>query len=149
MRRELRFKTFDDALAELQRLEQGPVITLGDWSFYQILDHCAGSIQNSMNPNARPLPSLKKRVVGFIAKHVIFCKGCLPAGIQNPKAPSQRVEGDAQVAAKKLRDAITAFKDYSGPLAPHPFFGSLTKAEWQRILIFHLANHLGFVRSKK
>jgi hypothetical protein len=59
-----------------------------------------------------------------------------------------RVEGDARESAARLREAIATFRTYTGPITPHPFFGPLTKKEWERILIYHMANHLGFVRSE-
>ncbi len=39
VRRELRFKTLNEARAELDRLEKVPVVTIGNWSYYQILTH--------------------------------------------------------------------------------------------------------------
>jgi len=148
MRRELRFKTLEDALAELDRLEQGPVTTLGNWSFFQILDHCAGAFRLSMSGQSSPAPGFKKRLLGWAIKHVTFFRGFVPAGVLNPRMSPARVEGDARESAARLREAIATFRTYTGPITPHPFFGPLTKKEWERILIYHMANHLGFVRSE-
>lgn len=148
MRRELRFKTFDNALEEIQRLEQGSVVSLGNWSFFQALDHCARAIRFSMGGTPLPRPVWKRRLIGFLVKHLVLLKGSLPAGIQNPRVSAQRVEGDVSIATLRLREAIDGFHGYTGPLTAHPFFGPLTKAEWEKIHLFHLANHLGFLQSE-
>jgi hypothetical protein len=149
MRRELRFKTFEEALAELERLEQGPVTPLGNWSFFQALDHCAGAIRFSMGGTPLPRPGWKRRLTGWIFKKITLWKGSIRAGVQNPRVSSQRVEGDAVETAQRLRETIKTFQSYNGPWTPHPFFGRLTKAEWEKIHIYHMANHFGFLERQK
>ena len=145
MRRELRFKTFEDALHELICLEKGTAKSLGHWSFYQILEHCSGAMRFSMGGTPLPRPKIQKRVLGWIFKHVTLWRGFVPAGVQNPRMNDQRVEGDVVAAAQRLRETIAAYHTYSGPMTPHPFFGALTKSEWEKIHVFHMANHLGFL----
>src|SRR5205809_727732 len=67
MRRELRFKNFEEVRAELARLEQGPVETTGVWSYAQILDHCAASLENSMKGLEREMSWWKRNIAGPFA----------------------------------------------------------------------------------
>ena len=44
-------------------------------------------------------------------------------------------------AAKRLLDAMDAFAQFSGPLRPHFAYGELTKPQYERAHLMHLANH--------
>ena len=46
--------------------------------------------------------------------------------------------------AAGLRAAIAHYKASNGPVIPHRIFGSLTKAEWDRIQCHYCAHHLSF-----
>lgn len=148
MRRELHFKSFEDALVEVDDLLSGEVETLGTWSFFQILDHCAGALRFSMAGHPVPPRSLVERARGWLLLRLTFLRGSIPAGIRNPRIPDGRIEGDAREAAVRLREAASAFRAHQGSLTPHPRFGPLSKAEWEKMHLFHLANHLGFARRK-
>ncbi len=144
MRRELRFKTFEDALAELDRLEKGPVETLGRWSHYQILTHCAGAVEKSMDRFSNRAPWLVRQTLGRWTKWRILRQGFFNPGMGKQKP--DRVEGDAKAAAVKLRESIAKFRAHQGPLDEHPFCGPLTREEWEKFHLYHLADHLGYLR---
>jgi hypothetical protein len=46
--------------------------------------------------------------------------------------------------AEGLRAAISHYKASPGPVIPHRLFGPLTKAEWDRLQLIHVAHHLSF-----
>jgi hypothetical protein len=46
--------------------------------------------------------------------------------------------------AEGLRAAISHYKASAGPVIPHRLFGPLTKAEWDRLQLIHVAHHLSF-----
>ena len=148
MNRDLRFKTFEEALVELEKLEQGPVDTTGNWSFFQILEHCAGAIDRNMGGQMGQPSGFLKIVKGKFGKWKVLRQGYIPSGITNPRVQPQRLEGDAKAAAAHLRESIRKFREYQGPLSQHPLFGKMNKAEWEKFHIYHMANHFGFVRRK-
>ena len=43
-----------------------------------------------------------------------------------------------------LRAAIAHYRASPGPVIPHRIFGPLTKDEWDRLQLIHLAHHLSF-----
>jgi len=60
MRRELKFKDFNDVRRELANLERGSVTTTGNWSYFQILEHCRRAIEGSMKGVQRDMSWWKK-----------------------------------------------------------------------------------------
>ncbi len=149
MRRELRFKTFDEARAELARLEKGPVETTGNWSYFQILTHCAKGAESSVTSFSTLKPWLLRRIVGPIALKKLFKDGFIPAGIGAKKGVKvERLEGDEKAALARLRKALDAFEKHEGPWGEHPFFGKLDKKKWTLLTSLHLANHLSWAKPK-
>jgi hypothetical protein len=48
---------------------------------------------------------------------------------------------DWKPGAARLRQAMTRFNGYSGPLKPHFAYGALTKPEFALAHSLHIANH--------
>ncbi|HEX8199518.1 MAG TPA: DUF1569 domain-containing protein, partial [Isosphaeraceae bacterium] len=46
--------------------------------------------------------------------------------------------------AEGLRAAIAYYRASPGPVIPHRIFGPLTRDEWDRLQLIHLAHHLSF-----
>lgn len=151
MRRELRFQTLNDARAELDRLEKVQVETTGNWSYFQILTHCAKSTNAIMRGFSTKKSWFLRRFVGPFALRKVFKQGFIPAGVgTSAKGVSvQRVEGDEKAALAELRKFMSEFEGYTGPLAEHPFFGKLNKEQWTRLAAIHMANHMGYAKPKE
>ena len=146
IRRELRFKTLDDARQELALLENGEVVTLGNWSYYQILNHCAGALEGTMKGLKREFSWWKRYVAGPLAAQKVMAQGFIPAGVQSSSPQTERVEGDEKIALSRLRKAMDDFQKFEGKFSEHPRFGPLNKRQWLHFHAMHLANHLGFVK---
>ncbi|HXL72670.1 MAG TPA: DUF1569 domain-containing protein [bacterium] len=147
-RRELRFKTLKDARAELKRLEKGPVVTTGNWSYYQILDHLQINAAYSMTS----FPSLKswwlRRLAGPMILGVILKQESLPAGTGAFIPVNPNAKGNEKKALAQLRKTLTDLEKYEGPWAEHPIFGKMNKEKWFHLTSLHLANHLGWAKLK-
>ncbi len=149
MRRELRFKNFNDVRAELDRLEKGEVETTGQWTYFQILNHCAKATEGSTKGTKRELSWWKRHVMGPIGYHATVFRGYLPAGIGlKPGVPVERVEGDEKAAMAHLRKALDEFEKFEGHFSDHPRLGNFNKKKWTAFHLMHLANHLGHARRK-
>ena len=149
-RRELRFKTFDEIREELARLSQGPLETTGKWSYFQILDHCAMSLENTMKGLERPMSWWRRNISGPMAARKIAAVGFLPVGIKgNPQTTAdQRIEGDEKAALTRLYKAVEDFEKFEGKLSVHPRMGRLNKKLWMHFHAMHMANHLGYAKLK-
>jgi hypothetical protein len=89
-------------------------------------------------------PWLIRQTLGRLAKRKMMRNGHMEPGLGSRK--DARVEGDAKAAAAHLRESITKFRTYTGPLDEHPFCGRLTRDEWEKLHLYHMANHFGFVK---
>ncbi|HMY65521.1 MAG TPA: DUF1569 domain-containing protein [Leptospiraceae bacterium] len=147
--KEIRFKSLDEAIAELKRIENLPKKTLGIWSYYQILDHCADGIESCMNGYKASAPWLIRKSIGQILKMKTFSQGYMDHGGMNPSAPKKREEGDEKKALQRLLSAADAFKAFKGKFQLHPFFDELTADEFEKLHAYHIANHLCFVEVKE
>ena len=150
MKRELRFKTFEDIRNELRQLGQGPVETTGLWSYFQILTHCAASLENTIKGIRRDMPWWKKYLIGPLSFKKIAADGFFPNGIKgNPMtSPTEREEGDEKTALGRLRQALEEFEKFEGKFSDHPRLGVLNKKQWAYFHAMHLAHHLGHARLK-
>lgn len=150
MRRELRFKNFSDIRQELTNLEKGPVVTTGNWSYFQILEHCRKALEGSMKGIHRKMSWWKMNVKGPLFFRKISRDGFLPTGVVSPlKEPVERVEGDEKSALEGLCKALNEFEKFEGPFSTHPYLGKLNKKQWVRLHAMHLANHLGHAKLKE
>jgi hypothetical protein len=147
-RRKLSFKTLNDARAELKRLEKGPVVTTGKWSYYQILDHLQTNAAYSMTT----FPSLRswwlRRLAGPMILRIILKQGSVPPETGSITKLNPIIKGNQKKALAELRKTLTDLEKHEGPWAEHPIFGKMNKEKWLRLTSIHLANHLGWAKLK-
>lgn len=151
MKRDLVLNTIPELKAELERLGNGTVETYGVWSFAQILEHIAASIEwangeaSGFLPDGIPMvdPALGKKFFARTAR-----SGKIPTGVQNEAAPATRVEGDASAQLARCQKALDAFLTFHGKRPQHPFFGFLEESEWAKWAVMHSSHHLSFADLK-
>lgn len=134
----MRLHSFDQVLAELDRLEGADRPSLG-----RILAHCAQSIEYGLEgfPVARAW--IFRATIGRLAKWKFLRDGALKHDLdaEIPGAPS--VEGTTfSDGVARLREAIARFRAHQGPLAPHFAYGPLSRDEAERLQSMHVADHL-------
>ena len=141
-RRTLSYQDFDAINADVERLLQG-CSTVGTWSLGQICDHLATVTERALNlpPDGPHDTSLR---VPDEKRAEVFATGRLPEGIPLPAALTPPTEVDAAQAAGRLRRALAAMGEATGPLAPHRLFGPLEMDQWRRLVCIHCAHHLSF-----
>lgn len=141
-RRTLRFDSFDEVMPDVERLLAGHR-TVGRWSLAQICHHLSSVLRRHVDlpastvfdPADRAPEEVKRRVFEF---------GTLPEGIGAPAgAVPVAVAGDRE-EAEGLRAAIAHYLASPGPAIPHRVLGPLTREEWDRFELIHLAHHLSF-----
>jgi hypothetical protein len=142
-RRTLRFASLDEVMPEVARLRRGHT-TLGTWTLAQVCRHLANVMNRVIDlPASTPRdPSLE---FGLEKKREVFETGRLPEGLPAPPGVVPSGELDEGEEAEGLGRAIDRFRSSPGPLAPHRFFGPLTRDEWHQLQCIHCAHHLSFV----
>lgn len=145
-RRKLRFETLDEMIAEAERLAEGEVEMLGNWSLAQIFKHLAEGLNSTLDGSSFKAPFFVKLMAGlFMRKKFIY--GGIPPGFAIPKdaqaqfLPKDDVETAAALA--ELQAAVERLKS-TEERAKHPLLGKLTREESDQFQLRHAELHLSF-----
>lgn len=147
-RRRLRFRSFDEARADIEHLRDHPYRRLGNWNLAQIVMHLGqvmhGSIDGAREPVQFPLPA---RILGWLFLRPYSLHVGIPAGIRLP--PSATLEFMFDEA--ELNAAIDRYVTGAERLvreskrAVHPLIGTLTPEQWNKFHLRHCEHHLSFL----
>ena len=141
-RRTLRYESFDDVMPDVERLLQGHS-TVGRWTLAQICSHLALVLRRHIDLPAATVFDPADRAPEE-RKTQVMAMGVLPDGIQAPLAVAPGDALDDREEAENLRAALAYYLASPGPVATHRILGPLTKEEWDRFELIHLAHHLSF-----
>lgn len=153
-RRELTFPSIDEAVAEAERLANGPTRTTGNQSAGQLVEHLAKSIDaNVAGVKAKfPLPvravlAVARPLLGGVLKRSAT-RNPMPAGMTLPKVlrPEFASEGGLPIdeAVAAYRQAVARLKA-ADAIPTHPVFGEMTTAECEQLHCRHAELHLSFI----
>jgi hypothetical protein len=142
-RRSLDFQSFDEVMPDVDRLLQGHA-TVGNWSLAQICRHTAAVLRRVVDaPASTPQdPSLW---VSEDQKRQVLESGQVPEGLPGPPEVMPAETMSEREEAEGLRQAIAHYTASPGPVIAHRRFGPLTRVEWDRAQLIHIAHHLSFV----
>ena len=141
-RRALRYENLDEVMPDVDRLRIGHE-TVGNWSLAQICRHLSTVMRRVVDLPAST-PSDPSQWAPEEQKRRVFETGMLPEGIPGPPETMPTKTLGEPEEAEGLRGAIAHYQASSGPVIPHRVFGPLTKGEWDRLQLIHLAHHLSF-----
>jgi hypothetical protein len=86
-----------------------------------------------------------RKIFGPVILKRILRQRRMKAGIKVPQWWLPGPTHDESVAVEKFRADLSAFRDLTTTPFPHPFFGSLTKQQWNDLVLVHAAHHLSFL----
>lgn len=147
-RRELRYDSYDELLADAERLAAGEIEQIGNWSPGQIFDHLGRSLDASIDGGAPKAPLMIRLVAGlFFRKKFIY--ESIPSGFEIPQKSAKVFKPEEGVGTEEglahLRAAVERCKAES-KRAPHPVFGTITQAEWDSFSLRHAEMHMSFLK---
>jgi Protein of unknown function (DUF1569) len=144
-RRSLHFNTLDDILADVERLNQGKVRAIGNWSPGQILKHVTVPMKWCLD--GAPLKAAWYiRVMGWLIKNR-FLRNPMPAGFKLSGDFAKELVSDEtswEDGLQALRAALARLKA-EPQRHPSPFLGELTRAQWDQLHCRHCELHLSFL----
>lgn len=129
--------------AVLDLLFREQVVQGNPWNLSQVLQHLAQSIEFSM----QGFPALKgawfRSTLGSAAFAVFNARGAMSHDLSEPIPGAPALDGSQvlKLSVQRLLDAMEAFAAFQGELRPHFAYGSLSKAQYERAHLMHLANH--------
>jgi hypothetical protein len=146
-RRQVRYDSLDDLLADAERLAQAPHRTLGNWSYGAILKHLAAALTMGIDGGVPPAPW----PVRFFARTILkrrFLRGPMPPGFKLPRPAAAVLIPEATTSDEEglvaIRAAVARWKNETRR-QPHPAFGKLADWEWNRLQCRHAELHMSFV----
>jgi hypothetical protein len=143
-RRELRFETLDRVMPDVDRLIAG-YRALGNWSLGQVCNHLSGALVNSVEGFPVKAPWVVRATIGRWKRKEFLAAQSMPEGIRLPETLRPKPSLDDRAEAEALRAALRLFAAHTGPTADHPFFGPMTRDQWDRLHRVHCAHHLSFL----
>jgi hypothetical protein len=150
-RRQLRFKSLDEALAEEERLasaqRQGTLRCLGNWSPAQNLNHLASWVDYSFDGVPFRVPFIAKLFMKPLKNRMLYKP--MRAGSRIPKLPLGTVGQDPipfDEADAKFRKNFTRLKTEI-PKLPNALLGPLTHDQWINLHLRHAELHLSFMQA--
>ena len=144
-RRSLSFQSYEELLADLDRLGSGPVRQLGNWSPGQNFRHLATAYNNSIDGFTLKFPMPLRMVAKLFRKRLLSMS--MPAGFKLPAKSGQSLMPPATSTGEGLAELGTAIARLQTEprRAKHPLFGEMTNQEWDNFHLKHAALHLSFL----
>ncbi len=146
--RQLVYATVADAMREVERMAGaavGPLAPATAWNWSQTLEHCAQSIEFSLQGFPAPKSALFQNTLGAAAFNLFALRGRMSHNLAEPIPGAPALDAsatDGSAALTRLRKAVQDFAVHAGPLYPHFAYGTLSKAQYEQAHAMHLANHL-------
>jgi len=138
------FTSWKQAQQDVLDLLFTPKVVEGNpWNLSQVLQHLAQSIEFSM----QGFPALKgawfRSSIGSAAFAVFNARGAMTHSLDEPipGAPALDASQALRMSVNRLLAAMDAFAQFNGTLRPHFAYGELTKPQYERAHLMHLANH--------
>lgn len=123
--------------------DSAPALANPRWNLAQMLQHAAQSIEFSLQGFPEPKPAWFQATLGSAAFALFDARGAMNHSLDEPipGAPALDAALALPAAVQRLLDAMDAFDAHSGPLRSHFAYGELTREQFRRAHLMHLANH--------
>jgi len=151
-RRNLRFHTIDEALAEIDRIvaaeQAGELRATGNWSAGQVFNHIATWLNftwDGFPPSVNP-PWFVCAILRLMRKRYIHKP--TGAGVKIPGLPGGTLGFEpisTEEGARNLRAALLRLKSGEPAKFHSPAFGPMTEAERTEFQLRHCELHMGFL----
>lgn len=116
----------------------------GEWNLSQVLQHCAQSVQYSLDGYPELFSPLFQRTAGTAAATVFRAVGRMSHDLNEaiPGATALDATLPVEQARDRLVQALQEFEQYVGNLHPHFAYGELTKEAYAAAHWLHVRNHM-------
>lgn len=144
-RRTVRYSTFSDVVQDAEHL-LGNHHTVGNWSFGQICQHLARTMEAMIDGFGFMAPWWARWFIAPFVKNSFLIKPMKP-GFKVPKAGAALLPNDSVTAEEGLRQLKAAIQRlaHETPSAPHPFLGKLASEEVIQVQLRHCELHMSFI----
>jgi Protein of unknown function (DUF1569) len=145
-RRKLRYRSFDEVLAEAERLNAGTYHTLGNWTLPRATGHLGQAMLGSVDGTPFFVPWWMK-VVGRLYIRRKLLRGPFPSGFKLPRRAEAKLVPQEELSFEEGMRRLSAGIARLGETrqrVPHPVIGRLSVDEWNEFHLRHAELHLSF-----
>ncbi len=144
-RRTVRYESFNDILADAERLAGLETNELGNWSKGQIYKHLAASLDAMLDGPPFLMPAPIRWLLCLLMKNRMLTR-TLDPGFQLPKSASAMLPGETTTSEglELLRAAVQRVNQ-TDARAVHGGFGKIPPAEWDQFQFRHCEMHMSFI----
>ena len=137
------FGSIDAAVRTLEQLRTSAPRMTGAWDLPHVLHHVAQSIEYSLGGFPDLKPAWFRASVGSYVFALFNARGQMAHSLNEPipGAPEIAQGQPLGPAIDHAIAALQAFDRHAGALAPHFAYGALSKPDYTRAHLMHLANH--------
>jgi hypothetical protein len=144
-RRKVAYASFEELLADADRLGSGTVKALGNWSEGQIYRHLAKVYNGSIDGISITF-SWPVRIMTKVFRKKILA-GAMPPGFNLPADGAKALVPEPATAAEGLAElhaAVDRLKNEPNRVR-HPLLGKMTREEWDKLHLAHASLHMSFL----
>ncbi|WP_296276479.1 DUF1569 domain-containing protein [Pseudomonas sp. UBA7530] len=140
--------SLDGARRVLADLQGRALHSVSGWSPSEVFNHCAQSIDYSIDGYPELKPAWFRHSLGPAAFAVFSARGAMrhPLDEAIPGAADLSEPASQALALQRLQAAFARFAAHQGALQPHFAYGSLEHGEYAQAHVLHLYNHLSLIR---
>ena len=144
-RRTVRYATLSDIIQDAEQVI-GNHHTVGNWTFGQICQHLAKSMNASFDGFGFQAPWFARWFIAPFVKNSLLIKPMKP-GFKIPASGKMLLPDDNVSAAEGLRQISAAIERFSHetPTAPNPFLGNMASEEVVQLQLRHAELHMSFI----
>lgn len=145
-RRQLRYESFQELIADAECLAHSEVVTLGNWSLGQIFLHLARSMHASID-GLEAKVSWSWRLAAQLWYGRRLLSGPMPAGMQLPSKAADLLSPElvsTEDGFAALREALERL-GFETERAAHPILGEMSLDQWDNFHLRHAELHMSFV----
>lgn len=149
-RRELRFNSIDDALAEIDRIVQadqhGTLRRTGNWTAGRVFGHLAAWIDYGYTGYPMRVPWFIRMLIR--RKKDTYIRDGMKAGVRIPRTPDGTYGTDdmpTTQGAQRLRQSLERLKRGEPATYESPAFGPMSHADRIALNLRHAELHLSFL----
>ncbi|MEM6799252.1 MAG: DUF1569 domain-containing protein [Planctomycetota bacterium] len=143
--RNLELLSFDDVIAEVERLRDGGYAAGGAWNLSQTADHLSETMRLGMDGDEPRLNWLMRKVFGAVLSLILARRWMMSGAPTIPRLTPDSLEADDPAKIGRLLATLAEARDFSGPLPPYPLCDNMTLEKWKRLMVIHAQHHLGFL----
>ncbi|MDG9930320.1 MULTISPECIES: DUF1569 domain-containing protein [unclassified Pseudomonas] len=140
--------SLDGARQVLEGLKGHALVSVQGWTPTEVFNHCAQSIEYSLDGYPQLKPGWFRHSVGPAAFAVFSARGAMrhPLTEAIPGAAPLAEPASQEAALLRLQLAFERFASHEGKLQPHFAYGVLDHEEYAQAHVMHLYNHLSLIR---